>query len=247
MCLYREWAPPAPLRAWLTCVWIRRTPQGPGETVAVLPDACTDLMYVDGSLRIAGPDTAVNPAWRPAGGRIVGVRLRPGVLRSFVTPDVVELADRRVPLVDVWRGDVRKLEDRVDEAAGRPAELAGLLLQEVARRIAVAEQPDRLVSAAVAACLAARAPVGVRTLAADLHVSERQLRRRSQQTLGYGIKTLDRILRFQRFLGVAERAPGADLASVAASVGYADQSHLTRECRRLAGRTPATLLADRRG
>jgi len=41
-------------------------------------------------------------------------------------------------------------------------------------------------------------------------------------------------------------APGDDLASAAARLGYADQAHLTRECVRLAGLTPTALLAARR-
>jgi AraC-like DNA-binding protein len=34
------------------------------------------------------------------------------------------------------------------------------------------------------------------------------------------------------------------LAQLAADAGYADQAHLTRESRRLSGRSPTTLLAD---
>jgi transcriptional regulator GlxA family with amidase domain len=72
-------------------------------------------------------------------------------------------------------------------------------------------------------------------------VSERQLRRRFLDAVGYGPKTLARVLRFQHFLQLGS-GPG-DLARLAFAAGYADQAHLTRECRRLAGRTPAELLA----
>src|SRR5258707_887657 len=41
-------------------------------------------------------------------------------------------------------------------------------------------------------------------------------------------------------------APAADRATAAAELGYADQPHLTRECVRLAGVTPAALVAARR-
>ena len=58
--------------------------------------------------------------------------------------------------------------------------------------------------------------------------------------MGYGPKTLDRVLRFQRFL---RRAGEGDLARTAAELGYADQAHLTRECVRLSGVTPARLAA----
>ena len=79
----------------------------------------------------------------------------------------------------------------------------------------------------------------VDTLAADLGLSERQLRRRCHAAAGYGPKTLQRVLRFRRFLAVAN----GDLARAALDAGYADQAHLTRECTRLAGRPPAALLA----
>jgi len=81
----------------------------------------------------------------------------------------------------------------------------------------------------------------VETLADDLGLSERQLRRRFHAAAGYGPKTLQRVLRFRRFLAAADR----DLARAALDAGYADQSHLTRECTRLAGRPPAALLAVR--
>jgi AraC-like DNA-binding protein len=72
-----------------------------------------------------------------------------------------------------------------------------------------------------------------------LGLSERQLRRRFVDAVGYGPKTLARILRFQRFLALA--GSGEDLARLALAAGYADQAHLTRETRRLAGRTPLEL------
>jgi AraC-like DNA-binding protein len=39
------------------------------------------------------------------------------------------------------------------------------------------------------------------------------------------------------------RQPGAALSRLAAEAGYADQAHLTRECGRLSGLSPAALLA----
>jgi len=107
----------------------------------------------------------------------------------------------------------------------------------------------------------------VRDLGARLGLSDRQLLRRFDAAVGYGPKTLAGVLRFQRFLALAERplgpsAPGAaagppdrgilgspavrpGLADLAAWAGYADQAHLSRECADLAGLPPAGLLAAR--
>ena len=89
----------------------------------------------------------------------------------------------------------------------------------------------------------ARPGTRVAELGSALGLSERQLRRRFADAVGYGPKTLARVLRFQRFLFLA--GSGNDLARLAISAGYADQAHLTRECRRLSGRTPSELVLAR--
>ncbi len=85
----------------------------------------------------------------------------------------------------------------------------------------------------------------VASVSRTLATSERQLLRWFRAAVGYGPKTLDRVLRFQRFLS---RAPviarGEDsLAGLAAELGYADQAHLSRESVALSGLTPGELVA----
>jgi transcriptional regulator GlxA family with amidase domain len=99
--------------------------------------------------------------------------------------------------------------------------------------------------------LATGAPPGkalIPWLAGEVALSERTLRRRFDAAFGYGPKTLDRILRFQRFLKLLRGARPGSTAGLAMEAGYADQAHLGRESRRLAVTTPhriAALLADR--
>ncbi|MEU9827399.1 AraC family transcriptional regulator [Micromonospora chersina] len=112
------------------------------------------------------------------------------------------------------------------------------LLEEVAlRRLRTAGGPDPL-GARVAARLAAGATVAA--TAAEVGLGARALHRRSQLLFGYGPKTLARILRMRRALGLA--GAGTPLAEVAVLAGYADQAHLTREVKELAGVPPTRLL-----
>jgi len=67
------------------------------------------------------------------------------------------------------------------------------------------------------------------------------LLRRFDATVGYGPKVLDRVLSLRRFMAAA----GDDLAQAAFDAGYADQAHLSRECSRLTGLTPAALVRSR--
>jgi transcriptional regulator GlxA family with amidase domain len=83
--------------------------------------------------------------------------------------------------------------------------------------------------------------VDLTSVGRDVGVGERQLRRRFLDAVGYGPKTLQRVLRFRSFLD--DLPLDGDLADAAARAGYADQPHLNRECRDLAGLTPAELAA----
>ena len=68
------------------------------------------------------------------------------------------------------------------------------------------------------------------------------LRRRCLGAFGYGFKTLNRVLRFQRFLGLGAQSFQMLLGRVGARAGYADQAHMTREVRRMCGISPGRLV-----
>lgn len=196
-----------------------------------------DITWDGRRLLVAGPDTRPAPA---AGGApfYVGVRFRPGAGPRFLGVPAVELRDRRLDLDLAWR----EAAHVADELAGVPSvrEAAAVLEVALQRRLPAVEPPDPLVEALAADW---RAPAA--RLAAGAGISERQVYRRFVEAVGYGPKFLQRVLRFQAFLAAAAALPGARLGEIAASVGYADQPHLTREARALAGLTPAELRANR--
>jgi AraC-like DNA-binding protein len=219
--MYREFAAPP-----LACLWVRTG----RDATQILPDGCSDLIWQAGrGAFVAGPDTG--PVGLTAsGGVFVGARFRPGAGGAALGLPLSELRDLRVPL-DALRPELAErlppdLDPRV--AARRVAEIA---LAAAPADAAIAEAVRRL----------ADPRTRVEALAGDLGLSQRQLRRRFDAAAGYGPKTLQRVLRFRRFLATAD----GDLARAALDAGYADQSHLTRECTRLAGRPPGALLALR--
>jgi AraC-like DNA-binding protein len=202
-----------------------------------------------GRLLVAGPDTGPVPVARRAGETVIGVRFHPGAGPAVLGPRASELRDVRVPLEAVWGRDGRELEERV--AAAPPADGLALLQARLLARLGAAPEPlpDPLVAAAVHLLEGHPAlPGRVGGLGAALGLGERQLRRRFHAAVGYGPKTLARVLRFQRLLDLLD-GPGSPppLALAAADAGYADQAHMTTECTRLAGLAPTALLAERRG
>ena len=228
---YREWAVAPALGVFVACTWAaRQGDDGAPHVAAVLPDACIDLVWDGARLFVAGPDTGPVPVTPRAGGIFAGVRFRPGAAPAVLGVPAPELLDRRVDAADILGAAVAaELADRL-YACASPGAAAALLGEAAARLVARADRPDPVVAALVAG--GAEAPP----------VSDRAVRRRCTAAVGYGPKTLDRVLRFQRFLNLAAVTPVRPLAHLAADAGYADQSHLTRECGRLAGTTPARLL-----
>lgn len=236
MSAYLELPPPAPLAPWVRCLWVART----GAAQPVVPDACADLIVVRGGRSsIAGPQTQAVTSTLPAGTELVGVRFAPGLAAAALGVPADALRDATPSLEQVWgRAAADELDERVDAADGLAAALR-VAEDALLRRLPVLGPADALVGAVVERLALPGARVAA--LGRDLGVSERQLHRRVSRAVGYGPKTLDRVLRFQRFLALAP-SPGS-LAELAFRAGYADQAHLSRDVRRLSGLTPAALRA----
>jgi AraC-like DNA-binding protein len=230
-----ERAPRPSLARHVECVWAARTL----HDEPLLPDAAVELVWSGTGLFVRGADTRPFPVGSFPDRTFVVVRFRPGASASVLGLRGRDLADARVGVSVLWgRAEMERLESRL-AACTSPAETADVLEEIVAAR--VRDLPDPAVEAVVATLRTRDAKVAV--LADRIGLSERQLLRRCTSALGYGPKTLGRILRFQRFRALAATRAGAELAELAAEAGYADQPHLTRECVRLAGETPAAFVA----
>ncbi|AXK34778.1 AraC family transcriptional regulator [Streptomyces armeniacus] len=223
-------------------LWSRTGSAGTGSGAGgtrVLPDGCMDLIWYDaapgggdGGFLVAGPDTRAHLTPVFAGIRLTGLRFAPGTGPAVFGIPAHELRDQRVPLDALWPGrEVRRLAERVAEAAD-----TGVALEAAAGPRAPADPLSRLVPEAL------RRGRSVADVAAAAGLSERQLHRRALDVFGYGPKTLARVLRMRHALRLARE--GQSFASVAATARYADQAHLSREIKSLAG-VPLTRLIVR--
>jgi AraC-like DNA-binding protein len=209
----------------------------------VVPDGCVDITWIDGDLIVAGPDMAVAVTTLAPASTVVGVRFRPGAASRWLGLPMWEIVGSRVALRDFWGGRAGDLAGRIGDAPSTTERMRVLeaALCQLAPGFAAPPADMGFVFHALGTESAGR---GMATVLDRLDISPRTLRRRCQEAFGYGPKTLDRILRFQRFLGLARRAEEPRLAALAFQAGYADQAHLTREVRRLSSFTPASILGQ---
>ncbi|WP_222853317.1 helix-turn-helix domain-containing protein [Fodinicola acaciae] len=220
-------------------LWTRTDPLVPAAApTRVLPDGCIDLIWVDGELMVAGPDTVAQLSPASPGRHYAGIRFRPGLGPEVFGVPAYELVNRRVPLAELWpAGRVRRLTGEVSAAHDR-----GHALERIAGDALAGREPDPL-TRALAVDL--RKGVSVADAAGAAGLSERQLLRRCRQAFGYGPKTLMRIIRFGRALDAARI--GTPYATVAIENGYADQAHFARDVKALAGVSLRGLLTQEAG
>jgi len=239
--MYRATAPSGELATWVAATWREAVTAG-SHPDGVHPDASIDILWDGFELTVFGPRTRSEAARDLRIGTFVGVRLRPGSTRAILGESAIALADRTVPLEDLWGSAAHAAALRL-QACDPEHAVAALCSVLAERGRALDSEPDRVVQRVVEL---ARLQRSVREVATDVGLSERQLFRRCVDEVGYGPKHLMRVLRLQRVLGLARRLPDASLAGLAAAAGYADQSHLSRECRALTGVTPARLVRSQR-
>jgi AraC-like DNA-binding protein len=240
MTAYSELAPSGDVYSLVACRWIREADEESPDSVLILPDGCVDLLWREGELVLAGLDRTARRSAVHSGQRTLGLRLRPGVAGAVLGMPASEVLDVHVKLEELLGPEADELAERLGESDS-DEDAFGVLERAIGSRIEGG--PDPLV-------LAATRRLGfpgsrVDQLAEALGISDRQLRRRFHQAVGYGPKTLDRVLRFRRLVAQAGAvaAGESDLARVAADLGYADQAHMSRDCLRLSGLTPAELIA----
>jgi AraC-like DNA-binding protein len=215
-----------------------RQREGPGTDVVVIL-TFEEHWLIDGERHtsfVAGLHERQVTTEHP--GRSLGmqVNLDPLAARALVGTPLHELAGRTVPLAEILDPS---LVERLAEASGWDARF-GLLDAALAPRLA-----DMRPSCEVAwawqqlRATHGRVPIGV--LAAELGWSRKRIVARFRDEIGLPPKAVARLLRFEHARELAGTMPWGELAF---ECGFADQSHLIAEFRRVTGRTPETFLQD---
>jgi AraC-like DNA-binding protein len=228
-------------------VWVQRT--GPLPYLQRnLPTGGVEVHCPIGGLpRLVGPLTGPSARVLPPYTTVVGARFWPGAASPLLGLPADNLVDLTMQLNDLWGGAAARLGELLAVAPGPDAALA-LLQRHLVWRQERTDRPDPLVTEAVGRLMPWQ-HVEIGTLTTQLSISASQLRRRFLTTVGVGPKVLQRTLRFQGYLALAQAAdgrlePNGTVADLAAEIGYADHAHLSRECLRLTGVTPRELLGS---
>ena len=169
----------------------------------------------------------------------VQVNFTPLGARQFFGLPMSELTDSMIGLDDVLGFEGIALRERLGEAPDWGTRFA-IAEGFVTSRLAEARRISTEIAWAYRTVIASGGRTRISALAGEFGWSRKHLAAKFSDAIGIGPKTLSRIVRFNRALSLSRRHED-DWAGIAADCGYADQAHLVREFRQLAGETPTAL------
>ena len=200
---YRESPAPEPLASHACCVWSHVAGPG-GHVERVLPDGCADVVWIEGEdIVVAGPATREVLVAHPGRRRRAGRALRPG--RRGRRPRRRRARAARQHGGARRTSGARRRSSWPSACPPRRGRTASPCSPPRSRGASTRPaRPDALVARA-SALLGAGMPVTAASR--EVALTDRHLRRRFHDAVGYGPKTLQRVLRLRRFLALAESGP----------------------------------------
>ncbi len=214
-------------------------PAGEEFTAQVLPYPCVNASVTNTEADVTGVTRTRYDRRLVGDGYAVGVRFRPGCFRPFVAGPVSTLTDTHRPIAEVMGRSTTTLQRAVaatDDVTQRVSLLTEFLLGDLPEFDPVCDQLARLVDD-----IAHRPEITrVSQVAAAAASSARRLQRLFDEYVGAGPKWVILRCRLQEAASRAADDDPPDWAELAATLGFADQSHLTRAFTRTIGVPPAS-------
>jgi AraC-like DNA-binding protein len=169
--------------------------------------------------------------------KMMGVYLYPYALPLLFKTPSNELTHQHLPLDDFNRKEFSVLEERILSAPTddlRVKILSDYLLQKTQKQ----NIPDDKFLRGIQYIIHTNSDMKIETLARQAGISNRQLERKFQTSVGFSPKVFLRLMRFQKTLRIAQSQTVRSLTDIAYAAGYFDQSHFIREFKEFAGFSP---------
>ncbi len=205
-----------------------------------LPDGRVSLVFrvlddATGDLTLLGPRRRALFKTKTGIARVISIDLKPGWSPQLFGVPASVLTERIVYLQDIWGTAGAELCDRLLETHD-VEDILDQMSHALASRAATIDEPASARLARRAVRLLEHGDVRISSVANQLGVTSRHLRRAFTESVGIGPKDYARAVRLNRVVRGVTAA--ADWGRLATDAGYYDQSHLITEFRELVGLTP---------
>lgn len=233
---YTTIRPNPSLRDLVSHYWV--SPSGSDGVYTALPDGAIDLVFqvhnTDCNSWVYGTPTARIDIPLQPHCSYFGIRFKPGQNRHFMQPSARDLTDNSVVAHEAMDVSLNQISEALLCADGT-ALFDELLKSYLNKRC---PEPQRI-DDAIRLIEARRGVIRIREVADMFGQSRRQFERVFLETVGVSAKTFATITRFQHTVQLLAATQKLPLSHIAAELDYVDQSHMSRDFKRLAGITPS--------
>ncbi len=247
--LHQEFESPDELKDGIKCFWYNRMELGEMSTdFEVMPDGYAEIIFYFGSacsvsnggLLQALPSPFLmgllnQPVVLNAKDRleVIGIRCYPWTVFDLL--DLPAAKGGVSEFVHPIAGLQSKLKDVIE--AGRVEDAIDIVKQYFLSSQS-AGRPDITLNKAGVAMLDANGALPVSKVAAAAHATIRTLERKFKYSSGHSVKDVSGLMRFEQARNRLWADPEISLAGLAQELGYADQSHFSKEFKKHSGTAP---------
>lgn len=240
------------LVAWF---WIPEWEIEPGRSSRqeIVAYPALNLVVDAEAVTVSGATTRVSHRDLRGSGWAVGALLRPAAVAALIDDPASLVDDERV-LAERVLGESRGIADlrgavasAMGSGEGHRERAVEAFSRWLAERAGPVDDPARQANAAMDVLMGDDAALTPEEAATRLAVSVRTLQRMTHRHVGLSPGAMIRRRRLQEAAQRVREEPDADLASIAAELGYADHAHLTRDFQAILGIAPRTYRSETNG
>lgn len=240
--------PPPPAAAELVAwFWIPEWDIAAGRSSRqeIVSYPASNLVVEPRGVGFAGPTTRLSHRDLTGRGWAVGALLRPAATPALADPASAVDDYLALDLPDLHAAVAAAMT--LDDAAARHAAATAAFADWLVHRIPAPGEEARLANRMADALMTDADALRVEDAAQRLAVSVRTLQRLARRYVGATPSAMIRRRRLQEAAQRVREHPDADLAAIAAELGYADHAHLTNDFRAVLGFTPSRYRSTRPG
>jgi AraC-like DNA-binding protein len=246
---HREFEPPEELHDSIKCFWYDRRDFGETQSgFEIVPDGYAEIIFYFGSTCSISYNGSLQSLPSPF---MMGLLNQPAVLSTKNVFEIIGIrcfpwmvfnllglpSAKGVQVIEHPIAGLQSILSKCIHADKRYEAVAHLkqYFLDAQSRITT----DSMLFKAGVAMRDANGILPVSQVAAAAHTTVRTLERKFRQSSGHTVKDVSALMRFEQVRNQLWLNPGSSLAGLAHELGYADQSHLSREFKRYSGTTPS--------
>ncbi len=172
----------------------------------------------------------------------LGAVIKRGMVQHVIREDLMHLKGRNTDLEDIWGDSIKSFGDHL-RSLHSPMRIFKALETFLYNTIKF-DTNDSTFEWVINEMVRYNGNSSVRSLAQKAHMSERQFRRKFREKIGLSPKQYMKIIRVASATQNIIKCKHQKLSDIAYEVGFADQSHLIREFKSIAGINPKAFISE---